>query len=256
MDYSFWDPIQVPEGEERWFVERIVRLPDVRWCYAAPDYAPPVSDPPVLQRGYVTFGSFNNLAKLNSGVIELWVRVLEAVPRSRLLLSWRTFADPHERARIASAFSAHGLEPSRLELRCGAPTHAGVMGEYREVDIALDPFPFSGCLTSCEALWMGVPVVTWPRSRPVSRQTQAFLTAIGRTEWIARGADDYLRIASSLAADPTHLAALRRDQRARMAGSPLCDGRRFARNLEAIYRELWRAFAAGERPEQIKLASA
>jgi predicted O-linked N-acetylglucosamine transferase (SPINDLY family) len=254
MDYSIWDPIQVPVSQERWFVERIVRLPDVRWCYAAPDYAPAVSDPPVLQRGYVTFGSFNNLAKVNSAVIDLWLRVLEAVPRSRLLLSWPTLADPNERARLASAFSARGLDLCRLELRRGSREHAGVLGEYSEVDIALDAFPFSGCLTTCEALWMGLPVVTWPHSRPVSRQSQALLTAIGRTEWVARDAGNYVQIAASLAADSDRLVALRREQRARMAASPLCDGPRFAHNLEEIYRTVWRTFAAGEAPRRIEVA--
>lgn len=254
MDYSLWDPIQLPVDQERWFVERIVRLPDVRWCYAAPDYAPPVSDSPVLERGYVTFGSFNSLAKVNRGVIDLWVRVLEAVPGSRLLLNWRTLADPNERARLGDAFSRRGLDLSRLELRRGSRTDAGVLGEYSEVDIALDPFPFSGCLTTCEALWMGLPVVTWPRSRPVSRQSQTLLTAIGRTEWVARDAGNYVQIAASLAVDPKRLAALRREQRARMAASPLCDGRRFARNLEEIYRQVWRTFTAGQAPRQIEAA--
>ena len=142
-----------------------------------------------MRRDYIRFGSFNNLAKVNSAVIDLWLRVLAAVPRSRLLLSWPTLADPNERARLASAFSGRGLDPCRLELRRGAREHAGVLGEYSEVDIALDPFPFSGCLTTCEALWMGLPVVTWPHSRPVSRQSQAFLTALGRTEWVAWDAD-------------------------------------------------------------------
>jgi predicted O-linked N-acetylglucosamine transferase (SPINDLY family) len=240
MDYSLWDAIQVPEGDERWFVERIVRLPNARWCYAAPDYAPAVSEPPALRHGYVTFGSFNNLTKVNGPVISLWTRVLKAVPQSRLLLSWPTLADSNERARVAEAFSRRGLDPRRLELRRGSTTHAGVLGEYSDVDVALDPFPFSGCLTTCEALWMGVPIVTWPQDRPVSRQTQAFLTVIGRTEWIARDAEDYVRIAASLGADLRLLAALRWEQRDRVAASPLCDGPRFARNLEAAYRQIWR----------------
>lgn len=243
MDYSLWDPVQVPEGDEHRFVEPIIRLPDVRWCYAAPEYAPPVSDPPVLRRERITFGSFNNLTKVNDHVIDLWVRVLDAVPGSRLLLSWRTMTDPHERARIADAFSSRGLDPSRLETRPGPGMHAGVLAEYAEVDIALDTFPFSGCLTTCEALWMGVPVVAWPHSRPASRQSQAFLTAIGRGEWVARDREDYVRIAASLAAVPERLAAVRHEQRARMAASPVCDGPRFARHLEAAFRQIWREWS-------------
>ena len=133
-------------------------------------------------------------------LIDLWARALQEVPDSRLLLSWPTLGDAHERERLSSLFTARGIRAERLELRRGAPSHAGVLAEYGEVDLALDPFPFSGCLTTCEALWMGVPVVTLPRTRPASRQSQAFLTALGRTEWVARNEDDYLRIAADLQA--------------------------------------------------------
>ncbi len=244
VDYSLWDAIQVREGDERWFVETVVRLPDLRWCYAPPPYAPEVREPPALRQGFVTFGSFNNLAKVNREVIELWSRVLRRVPGSRLLLNWRTLADPAERARFTSAFADRGMAPERIELRSGADQHAGVLAEYSDVDIGLDPFPFSGCLTTCEALWMGLPVVTWPRTRPVSRQTTAFLTAIGRTEWLAETADDYVSIAAGLAADPDRLAAVRLRQRARILASPMCDGPRFARHFEGALRAIWRAWSS------------
>ena len=246
VDFSIWDWIQVPKHEERWFVETIVRLPEARWCYEAPDYAPSVTDPPLLRRGYATFGSFNNLTKLNREVVELWSRVLQAVPCSRLLLSWRTLTDLAECERVKAAFAAHAIAPDRLELQPGAHSHAGVLGEYANVDIALDPFPFTGCLTTCEALWMGLPVVTLPRSRPASRQTQAFLTALGRTEWVARDTDDYIRIGRALAGDPVRLATFRREQRGRMRASPLCDGSRFAGDFEAALREMWRTWCATE----------
>jgi protein O-GlcNAc transferase len=244
MDYSLWDPIQVPEGEERWFAEPVIRLPDLRWCYGPPDYAPKVTEPPALHCGYITFGSFNNLAKVNAEVLALWVRVLQEVPESRLLLNWPTLEDAQEAKRWSDLCAARGVPAGRVELRRGAPSHAGVLAEYADVDIALDPFPFSGCLTTCEALWMGVPVVTLPRTRPVSRQSQAFLTALGRTEWIAQDQDDYVRIAADLASDPVRLAALRRHQRARMASSPVCDGQRFARHFQATLRSIWQAWCA------------
>jgi protein O-GlcNAc transferase len=244
MDYSLWDSVQVPEGDERWFVEPVIRLPDVRWCYGPPGYAPDVVEPPVVHRGYITFGSFNNLAKVNAGVIDLWSRVLQEVPDSRLLLSWPTLGDTHERERWSSLFTAQGIPVERLELRRGSPSHAGVLGEYGDIDIALDPFPFSGCLTTCEALWMGVPVVSLPRTRPVSRQSQAFLTALGRTEWVAQGRDDYVGIATDLASDPVKLATLRRDQRPRMTASPVCDGERFARHFEGALRSIWQGWCA------------
>ena len=240
MDYSLWDPIQVPEGDERWFVEPVIRLPDVRWCYGPPDYAPQVAEPPVRERGYITFGSFNNLAKVNAEVLALWARVLQEVPESRLLLSWPTLADAQEAGRLGDLCQALGIPAERLELRRGGPDHAEVLGEYGDVDVALDPFPFSGCLTTCEALWMGVPVVTLPRTRPVSRQTQAFLSALGRTEWVAQDEEDYVRIAADLASDPARLAMLRRGQRVRMAASPVCDGRRFAQHFQKALRSIWR----------------
>jgi predicted O-linked N-acetylglucosamine transferase (SPINDLY family)/predicted double-glycine peptidase len=244
MDYSLWDPIQVADGDERWFVESIVRLPELRWCYGPPEYAPAVAAPPVLRRGHITFGSFNNLVKVNAQVADSWARVLREVPDSRLLLSWPTLGDAHEVARLRSLFAARGIPADRLDLRRGGPAHADVMGEYRDVDIALDPFPFSGCLTTCEALWMGVPVVTLPRTRPVSRQSQAFLTALGRTEWVAQDYDDYVHIATDLASDPARLAKLRHDQRARMAASPVCDGARFAHHFEAALRSIWQDWCA------------
>jgi predicted O-linked N-acetylglucosamine transferase (SPINDLY family) len=239
VDYSLWDWAHVPEGDERWFVETVVRLPHARVCYTAPPYTPEVADPPLLANGHITFGSFNNLAKLNPGVVGLWTRVLETVPGSRLMLNWPTLADPRERQRIADLFAAHGIEPGRLELTPGEDTHAGVLGQYGQLDIALDPFPFSGCTTTLEALWMGVPVVTLPGTRPVSRQSQAFLTALGRTEWIARDVEDYVRIVADLAADPQRLTALRREQRALVAASPVGDARRFAQDLEAALRSIW-----------------
>ena len=239
IDYIVMDPVYVPDGGEGWFTETVVRLPDIRWCYSPPGYAPEVIDPPALRRGFVTFGSFNNLTKLNSGVVDLWARLLEAVPAARLLLSWKSLANDEERSRFAAYLAAHGIPLDRIDLTPGADSHAGVLGEYADVDIALDPFPFSGCLTTCEALWMGVPVVTLPMRRPVSRQTLGFLDVIGRTEWAARDAEDYIRIAAQLAGDAEHLTALRRGQRDRMAASSACDAPRFTRNLEAALRQMW-----------------
>lgn len=240
LDYCLWDPIQVPEGEERWFVETVIRLPDTRWCYAPPEYAPQVADPPVLKRDYITFGSFNNLTKINQEVIALWACLLKEVPNSQLILNWPTLASPDECERFRTFFVDQDIAANRIELRQGEKNHAGILGEYGDIDIALDPFPFSGCTTTCEALWMGVPVITLPKTRPVSRQSQAFLTTLKRKEWVARNSDDYIRIAANLARNPDHLTLLRRSQRDRMAASPICDGPRFARHFEDALRKIWR----------------
>jgi protein O-GlcNAc transferase len=243
IDYVLTDAANVPPGAEQWFTEQVVRLPAGRFCYAAPDDAPAVAPPPSRARGAVTFGSFNNLSKLTPAVIALWAQVVRAVPEARLLLKWRSLADPRERARLLAEFDTAGLAPERIELRPYSP-HEAMLAEYADLDIALDPFPFTGGLTSCEALWMGVPVVTLPGSRPVSRQTLGLLAQIGLDALAARDPADYVAIAAGLARDPARLAELRATLRSRMAASPLSDGPTFARGLEAAYRALWRRWCA------------
>lgn len=171
MDAVILDEWHAPPGTESQFTESIVRLPGGRFCYTAVPFAPKEeSVPPSLRKGYVTFGCFNNTAKFNAGVFDVWGRVLHAVPDARLVLKWRTFQDPLFCDSIRDAFVARGIAQDRIELRV-ASFHADLLNEYADIDIALDPFPFTGGMTSCEAMWMGVPVITWPQSRVVSRQT-------------------------------------------------------------------------------------
>jgi predicted O-linked N-acetylglucosamine transferase (SPINDLY family) len=243
IGYALMDEATVPAGAERWFIERVVRLPETRFCYAPPEYAPLAAPPPMVERRRVTFGSFNNLAKVTPQVVRLWARVLASVPGARLVLKWKTLADPETRARYHRCFAAEGTDPARVELRPASP-HPQLLAEYGDIDIALDPFPYSGGITSLEALWQGVPIVTLPGSRPVSRQTLGFLRNVGRAEWVALDPDDYVRISVGLASDPRALAAMRGAQRARMAASPLCDAPRFARHFEAALRALWHDWCA------------
>jgi predicted O-linked N-acetylglucosamine transferase (SPINDLY family) len=227
----------------------VVRLPHGRFCYAAPPGAPDVAE---RREGPVTFGSFNHLAKVSPDVVRLWARVLDAVPESRLVLKWRSLDEPTMRDRLASAFAGHGIDPDRLELR-GPSGHLDMLVEYGDIDIALDPFPYTGGITSAEALWMGVPVVTWPQDRIASRQTLAFLTELELTDLAADSEDGYVAIAAALAGDAGRRAELRRDLRPRMAASPMTDGARFTPNLEAAYRQMWRRWCAGQTPETITL---
>jgi predicted O-linked N-acetylglucosamine transferase (SPINDLY family) len=179
--------------------------------------------------------------------------VLDAVPGSRLVLKWKSLGEPSVRARLQSAFADLGVGADRLELR-GASHHLDMLGQYGDIDIALDTFPYSGGITSAEALWMGAPVVTWPQDRIASRQTFAFLTELGLTELAASSEDDYASIAAGLAADPARRAELRRTLRPRMAASPLTDGARFTPGLEAAYRQMWRRWCEGKPPEAITIA--
>lgn len=246
IDAVLADAAMVRPGEERLYVETVLRFPGGRMCYAPPAYAAAVKLPPALRTGRVTFGSFNNTAKIGPATVALWSRVLAAVPGSRLLLKWAAFDSPSEVERFRSAFAAHGVAPDRLELR-GRSSHADMLAEYGAVDIALDPFPYGGGMTSLEALWMGVPLVTLRGEHPMSRQGEAFLQQLGEPGWVADDEEAYLRIAAGLAASPGRLASLRLLQRERMRASPLCDGARAARELEDLLRELWRRWCAGKR---------
>jgi predicted O-linked N-acetylglucosamine transferase (SPINDLY family) len=159
---------------------------------------------------------------------------MRALPASRLVLKWRSLADPAAADRLRRRFALRGIEPARIELR-GASSHADMLAEYGDIDIALDPFPYGGGLTTCEALWMGVPVVTMPWLRPLSRQSAAVLQAIGLDDLVARTPREYVAAVRSLAADRGRRAALRAGLRDRLRASPLFDGRSLARKLEAAY---------------------
>ncbi|MFW5734588.1 MAG: methyltransferase type 11 [Oceanidesulfovibrio sp.] len=231
VDAVLLDEWHAPPEAEAFFTERIIRLPRGRLCYVPVPFAPEVSPPPHRCNGFITFGSFNNTGKLSASVLALWSRVLGASPDSRLVLKWRTFNDAGMRSMILDTFAAHGIDPGRIEPR-GPSFHVDMLREYGDIDIALDSFPFTGGLTSCEALWMGLPVVTWPQDRVVSRQTHAMLSAVGLPELAAGNADEYVRLAVSLAEDRGRLTGLRQGMRGRMRGSALMDVETFARSLE------------------------
>lgn len=234
MDFVVMDRHHIPEGGELVFNEQILYLPESRFCFSPPDFAPPPSSSPHKRNGFVTFGSFNSTSKLNRQVLTTWAKLLKRVPRSRLLLKWVTFADQPFCEEIRSFFRQQGITDERLELR-GRSSHAEMLAQYADVDIALDPFPFSGGMTSCEALWMGVPVVTLPGTRPVSRQTLSFLYAIGLENLAATDESGYIRLAAGLANDPERMELLRGTLRSQMADSPLCDAVTFTRSLEELF---------------------
>lgn len=228
-----------PEGAESFYTEALERVPGAHFVYGAPPDAPAPAMPPSEAPGSVTFGSFNNPAKMGDAVVRTWAQVLAEVPGSRLLLKWRSFADAGFAAATRARFAAHGVDPQRIETRPASP-HARLLAEYGDVDIALDPFPFCGLITTLEALWMGVPVVTLRWQRPVSRQTHAVLQAIGFSEWSTDTPRRYVECAAALAADLPLRRRLRGvsggSLRARVNGSPMADAATLARRLEAIYR--------------------
>ena len=239
MDYLLADRYVIPEGSEQYCRERVLRMPDGYLCYDPPAAAPPVGPLPSLNREYATFGSFNNLAKITPEVVAVWAEILRRVPAARLVLKYLGLGDQAVKRRYLDLFAACGVEPQRLEL-LPSSSYAEYLAAYHQVDVALDPFPFSGGVTTCEALWMGVPVVTCPGETFASRHSLSHLSNAGQTETIARDLDEYVELAVSLAGDLPRLALLRAGLRPRMAASPLCDGKRFAANLAAMLGDVWK----------------
>jgi predicted O-linked N-acetylglucosamine transferase (SPINDLY family) len=243
MDYLITDPVSTPPNGTQQFVEKLVRMPHMRLCWTPPDFAPDVSALPTTERGYVTFGSFNRPEKITADVIRVWARILRDVPDSRLILKNRNFVHTDVQTHFRNAFAAENIALERVEMRGESP-HAQLLGEYAEVDIALDPFPYNGGATTCDALWMGIPVITLKGDRMISRQGASMLTAVGITEFIADDRDSYVRIALQWSNRLNELSDLRRRLRGQCSSSPLCDTRRFTSDLEHIYREIWKEWCA------------
>ena len=192
----------------------------------------------------VVFGCFNNIAKLSDTALALWARVLAAVPGSKLLLKGRGFGDESVRRRYFERFTAAGLPVERVEFLERTANTAEHLALYGRVDISLDTFPYHGTTTTCEALWMGVPVVTLMGDRHVARVSGSLLTAIGRAEWVAQTPDDYVRIATELAADRAKLATIRAGLRDEVRNSPLGDHAGQSARFAAALRQCWQAWCA------------
>jgi predicted O-linked N-acetylglucosamine transferase (SPINDLY family) len=236
MDYRFSDPhMDPPNSDLSCYSERTIRLPETYWCYNARGPTPEPSPSPASAMGYVTFGCLNNFAKV-SAALELWAQMLQRVPRSRLIV--HSHPGSHLDA-VRERFAGKGISPDRLEFPNWQPWPEYVQ-TYGRIDIALDPFPWSGGITTCDALWLGVPVVSLAGRTAVGRGGASILANVGVPELIARTPQQYVQIATELANDLPRLGELRRTLRGRMQASPLTDAPRFARNVEAAYRQMWR----------------
>jgi predicted O-linked N-acetylglucosamine transferase (SPINDLY family) len=243
IDYRFTDDLADPPGQtESLHCEQLVRLPDGIWCHVPDPEPPPVAPLPALAKGAVTFGSFNQWPKINSRVLRLWTKVLGQVPGSTLLIKDRSSGGPlaHEKAR--EILAEEGISKDRLRILDRAATHGQHLMLYDEMDIALDTFPYHGTGTTFDALWMGLPVVTLAGSTHVSRVGVSLLNRMGLSELVAQTPEQYVQIAAKLAANLPRLRELRQGLRQRMEQSPLMNAPKFARNVEAAYRGMWRAW--------------
>jgi len=234
MDYRISDGWADPEGEtDRFHSERLLRLPAGFLCYRPPENAPAPADR--AGRRPITFGSFNNLSKVTDEVIALWARLLTDCPDTRLLLKSRQLADHGVRDRVLGVFQENGVPPERLDLRARLRDPSDHLALYHEVDVALDTFPYNGTTTTCEALWMGVPVIALAGALHAGRVGVSLLNQIGQPGWVVDTPDAYVAKALAIAADPPRRAVLR-DQ---VAGSTLVDAKGFTQAFEAALTTIW-----------------
>ena len=242
MDYVLGDALAIPPEHETHFSESVWRLPDSYVCFSPSAYPVQVAPLPALASGQVTFGSFNNLTKINDDVVELWARILSSVPDSRLYLKAGQLSDAGGLDQTRQRFAARGIAPERLLLSMPLGSTADHLAEYNSVDVALDPFPYPGITTSVEALWMGVPVLSLQGDRFLSLSATSIAHHAGLPDWVATDQDDYVAKAVAFTSDLERLAALRAGLRQQVLASPLFDAPRFARNFEDALWGMWQRY--------------
>jgi predicted O-linked N-acetylglucosamine transferase (SPINDLY family) len=241
IDYRITDARADPPGEsDELHVEKLVRLPKSFLCYAPPQTGDNRGIAPFRRNGHVTFGSFNNFAKISPTSIRLWASILTGVAGSKLFIKTHGLQDPGLRALLIERFEGAGVAAERILIAAPIASHREHMDTYNEVDIALDTFPYHGTTTTLDALWMGVPVITLAGDRHASRVGVSILSTLGLTEYVARVPDQYVALAVDLAGDAEKLDRYRRSLRERLASSPLTDGRDFTEKLEHAYLEMWK----------------
>jgi predicted O-linked N-acetylglucosamine transferase (SPINDLY family) len=245
MDYRLTDPYLDPPGPgDADYREQSVRLPHCFWCYEPPEDAPAPDTLPAFVNGFITFGCLNQLAKVSPPALQAWVRILQAVPGARLLLH-----APAGRSRdlVRARFQEDGISADRVAF-AGRLPRAEYLGRYCAIDLALDPFPYNGGISTMDALWMGVPVITLAGRTAVGRAGVSILSNVGLSELIARTADAYVAIAREWARDTARLAAVRAGLRERMRSSPLLDGPQYAASVDAALRQMWQTWCSAQRP--------
>ncbi len=241
IDYRITDPYLDPSGtDETVYTERSIRLPDTFWCFDPLTEAVTVNDLPATTNGFITFGCLNNFSKVNRQVLQLWAKVLRAVPNSRLIILCD--AGKHRDKKLTELKDL-GVNPDRIQFEAKRPRIA-YLELYNQVDMALDTFPYNGHTTSLDSLWMGVPTITLAGHSPVARAGLSLLSNLGLTEMIALEPEQYVKIATDWCSNLPRLVKLRASLRERMKASPLMDAPRFTRNFETALREMWREWCS------------
>ena len=234
VDCLIGDPLLTPPQAEANVVERIARLPDASICYRPPEHAPAVTPLPMLENGFVTFGCFNRLAKINNAVIAAWSAILAELPDARLRLQCRSLDTAGVVGDVRGKFKELGISGDRIDL-IGRRSHPDLLTDYGKVDLVLDPFPWTGSIVTCEAMWMGVPTITLCGDNIVSRYSMTYQTVAGLSGFSSENVEEYIGLAVLWSRRAEELAVLRAGLRDQVARSPLCDGPGFARNLENLF---------------------
>jgi predicted O-linked N-acetylglucosamine transferase (SPINDLY family) len=245
IDYLLTDRIESPAGEDAFYTEKLIRLPDDYICYDPPPYTPDIRPLPALANGFVTYGCFNNPTKINDVLLGRWAELMLATPGSRLLLKGGAFGNRELRAHVQGFMAAHGIAEERLLIE-GPVGHKTLLETYNRIDIALDPWPYSGGLTTCEALLMGVPVVTFPGPTFAGRHSATHLVNAGLPELVVHSWEHYQRRVIELASDLDSLARIRGHLREVLMGSPVCDSQRFANHFGSAMRAIWQRYCEGK----------
>jgi len=245
IDYRITDTVSDPIGvTDDLYTEKLVRLPDTFSCFQPLANSPDVGVLPATQSDHITFGSFNNFIKMTPEVLQTWARILQRVPTAKLILKYASFQEEKICALVLAEFAKHGVAHERLVLLGNDASQYDHLARYNKIDIALDPFPYNGTTTTCDALWMGVPIIALAGKTHVSRVGVSQLTNIGLPELIAADKDAYVEVAVALASDLPRLAQLRSGLRQRMHISPLMDAPRFTKNLEDAFDLIWKKYVA------------
>ncbi|KAM7265773.1 hypothetical protein ACFE04_003456 [Oxalis oulophora] len=253
IDYRISDSLADQPDTKQKHVEDLVRLPKCFLCYTPSPEAGPICPTPALSNGFVTFGSFNNLAKITPKVLQVWAKILCAVPNSRLVVKCKPFCCDSVRQRFLTTLEQLGLESQRVDLLPLILLNQDHMQAYSLMDISLDTFPYAGTTTTCESLYMGVPCVTMAGPVHAHNVGVSLLTNVGLPHLVAKNEDEYVQLALQLASDVTALSNLRMSLRDLMSKSPVCDGPNFILGLESRYRKIWRRYCDGDVPSLRRL---
>ncbi len=245
VDYLLTDCLKAPPESQKYYTEQFAYLPGGVVCYTPPENAPVVTPLPAAKNGYVTFGAFTTNLRYNRPLLEVWAEILKLTPNSRLLLGFRDGGDEKIQEHYLSQFAECEVSRERIEIS-GWKSHTEYLKQYSDVDIVFDTFPENGGTTTCEALWMGAPVISLAGQHQNGRVGLSILSQIEMSSFAVETPSEYIAKAVSVANRPDSLMKMRASMRSRMAESSLCDTKRFARDVETAYREMWRRWCRGQ----------